>query len=225
MNSTFWHLDTPHLRGLAQETLDTEYDTVVCPENANHRRGGKRLSDLSVIVDPSHIRDFTWTWGSDVLVSKKVLDLFEKHRVTGFEVRPIKISYSKPIKARPPDLFELVVTGWGGFAAPAAGVSLLRSCPACGHRVYAIAKPSRLIDAAAWDGSDLFIVWPLPLYRFASDRLVSILRQERVSGVKAFPASAIPMKQGDSATPGPLALSMPENRARELEQRYGISIS
>jgi hypothetical protein len=225
MATNFCYLNPPHLRGLAQETLDTEYDTVICPANANHRRGGRRLSDLSVIVDPSHIRDFTWTWGSDLLVSQKVLDLFEKHRVTGFEVRPVKISYSKPIKARPPDLFELVVTGWGGFAAPAAGVSLLRSCLACGHRVYAIAEPSHLTDAAAWDGSDLFIVWPLPGYRFASDRLVSILRQEKVLGVKALPASAIPMKRGDSATPGPLALSMPENRARELEQRYGISIS
>jgi hypothetical protein len=31
--------------------------------------------------------------------------------------------------------------------------------------------------------SDLFIVWPLPKFLFASDRLAGILRQERVSGL------------------------------------------
>jgi len=225
MTSSFWYLNPPRLHGLAEESLDTEYEIIICPARDDHRHGGKRLSDLSVIVDPSRISDFTWVWGGDVLVSPRVLDLFEKHRVTGFETRPVKISYSKAVTVRPPDLFELIVTGWGGFAAPAAGVSLVESCSACGHTVYAIAEPSRLIDAAAWDGSDLFIVWPLPGYRFASDRLASILRQEKVSGVKAFPAPTLPMKRGDRATPGSLAWSMPENRTRELEQRYGISIS
>ena len=225
MNSTFWYLDAPHLRGLAQETLETEYETIICPADPLHRHGGRRLSALCVEVDPSHIRDFTWTWGNDVLVTPRVLNLFERNHVTGFEAKPIKISYSKPLRTRPPDLFELAFTGWGGFAAPSAGVSLSNACPACGHNIYRIAEPSRLIDPTAWDGSDLFIVWPLPGYRFASDRLVDILRQEKVSGVKALPASTISMRRGGTASPGPLIGLMPEGRARELEQRYGFPIS
>ena len=225
MNSTFWYLDAPHLRGLAQETLETEYETIVCPADPLHRHGGRRLSALCVEVDPSHIRDFTWTWGNDALVTPRVLNSFERNYVTGFEARPIKISYSKPVKTWPPDLFELAFTGWGGFAAPSAGVSLAKACPACGHKTYTIAEPGRLIDPTAWDGSDLFIVWPLPGYRFASDRLVDILRQERVAGVKAFRASTISMRRGGTASPGPLIGVMPEGRARELEQRYGFPIS
>jgi hypothetical protein len=102
-------------------------------------------------------------------------------------------------------------------------VTLVESCPGCGHKVYAIAEPSRLIDATAWDGNDLFIVWPLPGYQFASNRLASILRQEQLSGVKLLPASDLPVRKGNHITPGSLALHMPESRARELGQRFGIS--
>ena len=98
-----------------------------------------------------------------------MLDLFDKHRVSGFEARPAKVAFPKKTQAYPPSLFELIITGWGGWAAPAAGLTLIESCPGCGHKVYAIAEASRLIDPAAWDGSDFFIVWPLPGYQFASD--------------------------------------------------------
>ncbi len=182
-----------------------------------------RLGDLSVIVSPLAVKDFTWTWLSDILVSQEVLDLFEKYCVTGFEARRARTSFRKNIKVPAPALFELVVTGWGGFAAPAAGVSLVESCSACGHKVYAIAEPSHLIDAGAWDGSDFFIVWPLPRYRFVSDRLAGILRQERISGIKLVPAPEIDMDRGARVSPGVPALFMPESRVRELDQRFGIS--
>jgi hypothetical protein len=109
------------------------------------------------------------------------------------------------------------------FPPAAAGLTLIESCLGCGHKVYAIAEPTRLIDAAAWDGSDLFIVWPLPGYQFACDRLASILRQEQVSGVKLLPAKELPVKRGNHVTPGSLTLRMPKGRARELGQRCGIS--
>ena len=102
-------------------------------------------------------------------------------------------------------------------------MKLVESCSGCGHKVYTVAKPSRLIDAAAWDGSDLFVVWPLPAFQFASDRLANILRQERVSGVKIIPAHEIHVERGAELIPGPLNWSMPEKRARELSRRFGIS--
>jgi hypothetical protein len=224
MSANFWLLEPPPAQPPAELAPDNDSEMITCPAHDGHRRGGRRLGDLSVILDPRGADDVTWTWMNDILVSQDVLDLFEKHRVTGFEAGRVRISYPKNIKAPAPTLFELVVTGWGGFAAPAAGVSLVKSCPACGHKVYAIAEPSRLIDAAAWDGSDLFIVWPLPRYRFVSDRLASILRQERVSGIKIVPAAEIDMRRGTRVSPGaPRTMSMPESRARELDQRFGIS--
>jgi hypothetical protein len=223
MNSRFWYLDPPRLEGLAEEARDMDFEQILCPAHEGHRRGGKRIGALSVVVDPLRVGDFTFSWLSDVLVSRRVLDTFAKHRVTGFVVKPAKISYPATIEARPPDLFELVVTGWGGLAAQAAGVKLVESCRGCGQKIYTIAEPSRLIDARAWDGSDLFMVWPLPRYQFASDRLANILRQERVSGVKLVPAPQIPIERGGTATPAPLNWRMPEERARELERRFGIS--
>lgn len=97
------------------------------------------------------------------------------------------------------------------------------ACPACNHRKYTIAQPSRLIDHASWDGSDLFIVWPLPLYRFVSERLANILREEAITGVKLIPETDIPFKRGDGATPGRLLDWMPESRARALGDRLGIN--
>jgi hypothetical protein len=99
----------------------------------------------------------------------------------------------------------------------------VESCPACGDKIYTIAEPSRLIDPAAWDGSDLFIVWPLPGYRFASDRLATILRQEKVSGVELVPAPKLPTERGARVAPATLTACMPKDRARELSQRFGIS--
>jgi hypothetical protein len=218
----FWLLRSP----AAQQRVEkdgADYEPVICPAREGHRRIGKRIGELSIVVPPSGVKDFTWVWGRELLISQRVLHLFDQHHVTGFEVKPAKVSFSTASKTQPPDLFELVVSGWGGLAAPAAGASLVESCPACGFKQYAIAEPSLLIDPAAWDGSDLFFVWPLPGYRFASDRLAGILRQEGVSGLELIPAAEIPMKRGGTASPGSLARLMRESRARELEQRFGVS--
>lgn len=221
--SSFWLLQPRALARLARRAPDTKFEPIICPLCDGHRRGGKRIGELSIIVHPAGVQDFTFGWSSNILVLQRTLDLFQKYRVTGYEAMPARVSYSKKTEATPPDLFELIVTGWGGWAAPAAGVTLAELCRGCAHKVYAIAEPSRLIDATAWDGSDLFIVWPLPGYRFVGDRLASILRQEKVSGVKLLPASELPTQRGAHVSPSTLAMSMPEKRARELGQRFGIS--
>lgn len=148
-----------------------------------------------MILDPAVVRDFTWTWHNDILISPKVLGLFKRYRVTGFEIDKPRVSYPEGIKSRPPDLFEVVVTGCAGWGAPAAGVALAWSCPVCGAKDYVIAEPSRLINAASWDGGDLFVVWPLPKFPFASNRLAIILRREKISGVQLTPARKIPVKR------------------------------
>jgi hypothetical protein len=175
------------------------------------------------MLAPSGAQDFTWVWGRELLISKRMLDLFTAHGVTGFAVKPAMATYPAEANSPAPQLFELVVNGWGGLASPAAGVRLIDWCPDCRYRRCAIADPSRLIDPHAWDGSDLFFVWPLPLYRFVSDRLAQILQQSKPSGLKLVPAEHIPMEKGATASPGALNWSIPEARARELEQRLGVS--
>ena len=174
MSTTFWLLDIPRNQPQATVAGDTKFEQITCPANEYHTRGGRRLGELRATINPAGIKDFTWTWSHDILVSERVLDVFLKHRITGYEIQLAKLSYSERSQGKPPTMHELVVTGWAGMASSAAGLTLANSCPACDHRNYAIAEPSRLIDPASWDGSDLFIVWPLPLFRFASERLANI---------------------------------------------------
>jgi hypothetical protein len=218
----FWLLQAPDDQRRGVEIDGRKYTQISCPTHEHHRGAERGIGNLAIRIPPSGVKDFTWSWMSDILVSRRVLDLFVKHHVTGFETRPADVLFPKSAKGEPPELFDLVVTGWGGLAASAAGVKVVEYCPDCGHKIFTVAEPSRLIDPTAWDGSDLFIVWPLPGYRFASDRLTSILRQEKVSGLKLIPSYEIPTKKGARLNPGPLAMHMPEARARELSERFGI---
>jgi hypothetical protein len=221
--NAFWLLEPPLNQKRATEDGDTKYEKITCPSDDGHLRGGRRLGDLRVAIDPGGVKDFTWTWSHDILASERLLDVFLKHRITGYEIRPATVSYSKRSPVKPSPMYELIITGWGGMPSSAAGLTVAKSCPACNHRTYAIAEPSRLIDPSSWDGSDLFIVWPLPRFPFASDRLANILREERITGVKLIPAVDIPLKRGNGATPGRLLNWMPASRARALGDPLGIN--
>jgi hypothetical protein len=217
----FWRLTCPDTQPGVNTESRPEYEDVTCPAKEGHSRNGRRLSHPAIVLSPARaVRDFTWVWGSETLISQRVLDLFEKHRITGFQAKPVKTVYPRGIKATPPTMFELVLTGWGGVAAPAAGVTLSDWCPACGLTEYHIARPGLLINPATWDGSDLFMVWPLPKFIFATERLANILRQEKISGVNLIPASKVTMQTGIAA-PGPLTRWMSEDRARELSKQFG----
>jgi hypothetical protein len=223
MKTNFWLLAPPQNQRRATLAEDTKLEQITCPDDENHRRGGRRLGDVRASIDPNGIKDFTWTWQRDMLASEHLLDVFLKHHVTGYEIKPATISYSKRSTATPPKLYELIIIGWGGMASNAAGVKVRDSCEACKYRDYTIANPSRLIDPASWDGSDLFIVWPLPRYHFASDHLASVLRTENITGVKVIPAAKIPFEPGNVASPGLLHMWMPASRARTLGEPLGIN--
>lgn len=217
----FWLLDAPRNQRPLEVAAEPAYIRTACPATDRHGMI-KRVGDLHVVAHPSGLKDFTWTWMSDLLISPKVLALFEHHHVTGFAVRPVKAEYPKPVKVQPPELYEVVVTGWAGLPAREAGLAPLNLCPTCGYRKFTIAEPSRLIDPAAWDGSDIFMVWPLPRYPFVTERLAGIIRKEKLSGAKLIPAQEIRMKRGTTLNPGSLYEWMPEERASQLRQQFGI---
>src|SRR5580692_7188253 len=191
----FWLLEPDNTETMPATT--SEYERVTCAAGHTRPRHPK-IGNLAVSLPTTRpLSDFEWTWLSDILISEHALRVLERHKVTGFEVRPVAARYAVPSIGDPPPLFELAVTGWGGMAAQAAGVKVTEACPACRFRQYTIADPKRLIDPMAWDGSDLFMVWPLPRYRFGSDRLADILRRERISGVKLLPPTQISLESGD----------------------------
>lgn len=181
--SHFWVLDSPpSLARLAEWVHDeVETESIICPANDGHQRGGRRLTNLSVTLSGHDVEDIVWTWGGGPLLTDHVLELFRSAGFTGFRVKPVKAVFKRS-KERPPRLWELVVTGWGGIAPPESGVRLLERCDACGLHYYSQwTKPDKLIDPAQWDGSDFFLVWLGGT--FVTQRVADLIRTERLTGV------------------------------------------
>lgn len=243
MNSKFWHLDPPEsLRGLAEWVdEEIEVETIYCTADPGDQRAGERLSNLSVLLTSKRITDFVWTWYSECLIQDRTLTLFREEGFTGFEVKPVKARMK--VRAKHPDpcddnpglkaedaaemeiptVWELVVTGWGGVAPPESGVRLAESCPTCGHLVYtSFENPSLLIDEEQWDGSDFFIVWPLPRFIFVTDRVARFIRKHKLTGVRLQAPETLRRGPSGELSPGRLSHSMPEARARELGEPLGI---
>jgi hypothetical protein len=221
MTPDFWWITNTRTANMAITT--GVYEQITCPADPGHIFGRKVVGKLCVELPSRPLADLEWTWIDDMFITERGLEFLNHHNVTGFETRPLmEATYKRRSRGEPPPLFELSVTGWGGLAAAAAGLEVVEFCPACRYRKYRIADPSRLIDPGTWDGSDLFIVWPLPAYRFASARLADIIRRNRVPGVKLVPASQIPVEPGGGAAPGPLTKWMPERRALELGKKFDV---
>ena len=220
----FWNLESPSsTREQANWDDGMDWERIVCPVNPGHQRAGKRITDLHIVV-PSHgISDFIRTPVlSYCVIRDQVMRLFRKEGITGFVVKPVKVQCSRTDEA-PPILWELVVTGWAGMAKPASGVRLdeSASCRECGHLRYkGLCNPKELIDGSQWDGSDFFMVWPLPKYIFVTNRVVTIIRDHRLTGFHPAPVSEL--RKTDGFTPGRLHYYMPEDRARQLGEPLGI---
>ena len=104
-------------------------------------------------------------------------------------------------------------------------VRLIEACPSCGHLRYsACTNPGRLIDPGKWDGSDFFMVWPLPAYVFITERVALMIQENDLSGgvLKQVGKLVFSSGIGSGFSPGRLSYHMPEQRARELGQPLDI---
>jgi hypothetical protein len=156
------------------------------------------------------------------LLQERTLTLLRSAGFTGFEVRPVEARFRRSTE-RPPRLWELVVTGWAGMARPESGIRLDEpaSCSVCGHLRYTgLRNPGSLIDESKWDGSDFFMVWPMPMFVFVTDGVRRTVREHHLTGVRVVPVSDL--GPADGFSPGRLSYSMPEERARELGEPLGI---
>lgn len=225
-NARFWNLSSPKSPTRLAEWVSGEMDLegIVCPLHDGHRAGGKRLTDLSVALPGRTVQDFVWTWYSECLVRDRVLKLFELSGFTGYDVKPARAKYKRASEGQPPVLRELIVTGWAGMASPESGIRLVERCEGCGHTVYSGSNNSgALIDVTQWDGSDFFIVWPLPAFIFVTDRVAQVIRDNRLTGAVLTQPNDLDLSGGllRSFSPGQLSDSMPEERARQLGASLG----
>jgi hypothetical protein len=202
-----------------------DLERVTCPVNAHHRRAGRRLADLSVTLPRGTVQDFVWTWYSECLIQDHVLQLFRENKFTGFDVKPVVARFKSPRGGNPPRLWELVLTGWGGLAKPESGITRVEFCGACHFVHYSgIKDASYLVDDKQFDGSDIFMIWPMPAHVFITERVADCIRDCRLTGVVLKPSCDIKQNPAviDGYGPGRLSDWMPEARARVLGEMSGI---
>ena len=224
--SVFWNLrkaeSTSRRAEWAHDEMGPESwgETRICPIEGP-LGGGRRVKDLSITLPGNTLEDIVWTWDSECLLTDRVLDLFRSSGLTGFEIKPVKAVF-KRAREKPPRLRELVVTGWGGVAPPESGIKLAWQCPACGRRKYSdCVNPDKLIDASQWDGSDLFMVWPLPAFIFVTDRVAQVIRDNSLTGAVLKRLGDLDFGTG-GFSPARLSYRMSEERAKELGGPFGI---
>lgn len=203
---------------------DAPYESqkIICPLSAGHQRS-RRLSPLNVIVPCKSPPDVIFTWMSECLIQESVKDILEKEHLTGFSTRPAK---ARLLKTNAPiTVFELMITGWGGMAPPASGIREVERCEGCGHLRYSgIEEPRDLIDPKNWDGSDFFMIWPLPNYRFVTKRVVEVCTKHGLVGVNFWQHFLTPLDNVLSGySPGRLSYYMPTGRAHALGDAIGIA--
>lgn len=177
----FFQLSPPLRQSMLATWIDDEIemDTIVCPLKPEHQHAGPRRSPLSVSV-AGVAGDMVWTWYSECLFSEELVDLVRRERLTGLEFHPASVRgpSGAPFGRQ---YWEVAVRGWAGMATPESGIKLQYDCPECGHLCYsAFADASRLIDERDWDGSDFFMVWPLPKFIFVTQRVAQIFRRHRI---------------------------------------------
>ena len=213
---------SPNKDPLADWDEDVELEEIRCPVTPDHQRAGRRLGPLSIRLKRGPVPDFVWTWGSGLLVTDLVKDLFHRSELTGFNLLPAPVRWDEPgADAPPPRLWEFQTVGWAGLARPESGVRLVERTPCCAHLRYSGCKhPVSLIDESQWDGTDFFMVWPLPLFHFISERAARIVLENELTGAMVMDLDEILANDGFS--PGRLSYWMPEDRAYQLGDALGI---
>jgi hypothetical protein len=222
------HDDRSQLAEWEDDAIDIE--SIFCQLVDGHQRASERFNDLTIVLDHNRIPDVFKTWYSEWIISQSVADLFKNAGFTGYELKPVTVSRIKrgnrDITLLSP-LWELRHIGWGGVAPPASGMKLLEECEGCGHMVYsALKNPTKLFDETQWDGSDFFMIWPLPNFIFVTERVRELVLANNLSGCVFVPIEELPHgpKHNPLGTvsPGRLRQSLPDKRAREIGEPLGI---
>jgi hypothetical protein len=195
-----------------------ELEKITCPFQKGHQRAGRRLTMLDVIVPCHAPPDFLFTWASNFLIQSRLLSSLRAANLKGFHVSPARARSKRT--AADISVSEFSVMGWAGQVAQASGVQEDQRCSACGFLHYTdLTNADYLIDLNAWDGSDFFIIWPLPKFIFVTQRVVDLFKSEKFKGVK-FVKNFSLLPCGFS--PGRLSQWMPLERAHALGDALGI---
>jgi hypothetical protein len=176
---------------------------------------------MHLVLPASPLKDFVWTWYGECIIQDKVLHRFLSEGFTGFQPRPVYLRREQASNEPVPILWELLVTGWGGVAQAESGITRVERCAVCGRQTYTgFTNPAMLVDREQWDGSDFFLVWPMPRYIFITERVASFILAGGLTGAEVMELDRMRLPRGFS--PGGLRDWMDDDRARQLGEAVDI---
>ncbi len=200
------------------------FQTKLCPHNPEHTIRNRRSSPLRLEYHGSAATDFLWTSYCEPIVGEKVVDAFESASIVGCEFVPIELENTMGDEIAS-ELFEMRPTGWGGMAAKSSGVRVLEECSFCKRRVFStFTNAEELFDVDAWDGSDVFTIWPLPRYILSTSSVRDLLKKNQFSGVRLFPINRLPKTIAGTLTPGNVRDWFDEEQASKFEAEIDAAI-
>lgn len=205
---------------------DMSFETEPCKADPKHARHQRRSRPLRVIAPVRPRSDFQWTHYNDCIVSARVKAVMVESAISGVAFREVETFTTAGDRFATHELYELVVTGWGGMAPASSGVTVIEECPFCRRRVFSrFTDPGRMFDLERWDGTDIFLIWPLPKFIFAMGSVRDLLARNGFSGVGICPITTVPMHPLiTTLTPGSIADWFDGARVQELSRAVEDSL-
>ncbi|MFZ5868245.1 MAG: HEAT repeat domain-containing protein [Thermodesulfobacteriota bacterium] len=158
--------------------------------------------DLTVVLPSPKMGDFVWTWYSDCIVTERVLSLFRQARFTGFRARPVAVDKIKRVSRKRreeltiPALWELLIQGKGGDAAPESGIYPLYEIENSGIFSYSSFRNGIVVDEANWDGSDFFTINGYPKYILVTERVKDLIIGHQLTNCALIPSHKLEWGSG-----------------------------
>ncbi|MEQ1531004.1 MAG: hypothetical protein ABL925_16940, partial [Methylococcales bacterium] len=175
--TTLFALDIPILRGTFIGEF-AEHDWAGHDNEELFRGETEVKSPLRVnwLEGASPAKDIVKVMMFDLLISEKVVKLLTEHKITGWRTYPVNL-YDRA-GAYVPGYQGLSVFGRCGGPDPAKTVRGLREFPTGMKPVYR----GFYFDPDSWDGSDLFCPHDSTAHIFASEKVKTIFKKNKVSG-------------------------------------------
>jgi hypothetical protein len=195
---TFWPFFTP-----TGEECGTVYDESTACSSCG--AGACQVSPLH--LEPRRIpkaRDIAPTLGGELVVSERLSEAMKKHRITGYEPRPLLTRSGRPIEGR----FQLIIpssvletsppTRFGtNYLAPEPDASRCPQGHVAGHSLLSPLHISRgSLDGNDWASTRQLLGARLGLFRpqpmmVISQRLYRLLKDLEVRGFQAEPVQLV----------------------------------
>jgi hypothetical protein len=155
---------------------------------------GEARSDLTIILPSLEIWDFVWTWYSDCIVTESTLSLFKHEGFTGYEARPVTVERIIGVSRRRreevtiPPLWELLIQGKGGDAAPESGIYVIDQSEDSSTPDHSSFRNGIIVDEDNWDGSDFCTVNGYPKFILVTERVKECIMGHQLTNCALIPS-------------------------------------